>query len=291
MTDEYNVHDDPLCHTGGWVEESRYECGGTWFVNVRMVAVDPCEYDDETHENLHNGMATHCHRLDITRDCFDFDHEPTSDEVEAEVIATGFEPKKPKAGSPETFVYTGNPTTTDQGIALNADPVKTITDGEESVFEYSRVIHPTEYNELFSMLPITVDDKPTSMCLKGDWIYLYYARAGSPRPEQFFDRDFFLYSIRVHKDTGEVRRKGYNKGLTLTDEEFNSLEGASDLEGIIATGYYLDEPRYAIYYQCSSDPADYVADAAVVEKPYMGDTWENGVKVRTRKYTRESYED
>ena len=280
--------DDPLLHTGGWEVKSKSENDGTFFVNVRLVSVDPCEYDDETHDNLHRSMATHTHRKSIRHEWYEFDHDPSTEELQAAIDADGFDPKKPDFTGLVTYPHTGNAVVKDQVTMQNPDPIKSITEGEDDVYEYSAVLHPTEFNELFSMLPITVDDKPTSMCKKGDWLYLFYVRDGSERPAQFFDEDFFLYSVRVHKDTGETRRKGYNRGLTLTEEELNQLEGADELENIIATGYFLDEPYTTLYYMCSSEPEDYVADAAVVEVPYLGTTWENGVKFRTRKYTRES---
>ena len=90
----------------------------------------------------------------------------------------------------------------------------------------------------------------------------------------------------IHKDTGEIRRKGYNKGMPLSSAVTSTLEGFNLISNILAVGVYLDEPRVTVYYMKSSDEEDYVVNVANVDIPYYGTTWENGIKIRTREYTR-----
>ena len=163
-------------------------------------------------------------------------------------------------------------------------PIQVVTPNEPDVTEYSATTHPVEYSNLLSMSPINIEESPTSLALKGDWLYLYYMREGSPLPTQFFTATFFMYSARVHTVTGQVLRKGYNKGMTLTASELEQLAGANGIENIIATGYFLDEPKISLYYAKSNDPADYVHDPVSVKVPYFGTTWENGEVLHTREY-------
>jgi hypothetical protein len=67
----------------------------------------------------------------------------------------------------------------------------------------------------------------------------------------------------------------------------SNLEGTDDIENVIATGYFLDEPKTTIYYMRSSEPEDFVNNPAVVEIPYLGTTWQDGVKLHTREYMRD----
>lgn len=291
MTNTYNPDDDPLCLTGGWEEESRYKCGDTWFVNVRMVAVDPIEYSEEVHDKIHYNMATHQHRQELTRDCFDFEHEPTTQDVQEAVDATGFNPYRPSFISANTaYALTGNITLQDGVVQITSEPLLTKTEGLGDVLEYSAVENPVEFEELYAQVPIDVDERPTGIALKDDWIHLRYTRSGPVPPVQFFDKVYKLYSVRVHKDTGEVRRKGYDYGLTISDEAFSVLDGAPDRSAVLATGHWLDQDRVTLYHAYEGEE-NVVRDVAIVEVPYMGTTWENGVQVRTRRYTRESYEE
>jgi len=278
-----------LCedHCGGWEVVFSNVIDDKHILTISMVSVDACHYDDELHHKLHEGMSSHSHRKIVKTEAFIFDHYPSDEEIEEELINNGFNPIIQECIGYATFAFSGNVAVENNTTLQMTAPIKTVTEGQEDVFEYSALLHPEEFDNLYGMLPITVEDRPTSMSIKGSWLYLYYVRDSHSRPTQFFDDDYFLYSVRVHKDTGQVVRKGYNKGLTLTEEEISTLQDAETFENIIATGYYLDEPRITLYHMRSSEPEDFVNNPAIVEIPYLGTTWENGSILHTREYMRD----
>tara|TARA_R110000822_G_scaffold140019_3_gene277749 strand:- start:895 stop:1671 length:777 start_codon:yes stop_codon:yes gene_type:complete len=249
----------------GWQVRKSEVIGDTHLVTVTMTSVDPNQYTEEIHNKLHENLTSHSHRFSVSTNLFTFDHEPTDEDIEEAVTNIGFSPdltpSKPSS-------------------------IKTTTVGESDVLEYSANFHPAEFLELLNMVPISLDENPTSMSLKGDWLHLYYVNEKHTPPSQFFSNSFFLYSVRIHRTTGQIKRKGYNKGLTLGSDVTDTLAGFDSIENIVAEGIYLDEPLVAIYYMKSSDEKDYVESFAVVDTPYYGTTWENGNIIRTREYKR-----
>jgi len=250
----------------GWKIKDSKVIDNLHLVTVEMTSTTPCEYTEEYHIEMHNDLAPHAHHYMVSTDLFTFEEEPTTEDIEAAVIASGFTPTLPDR--------------------QRTTAIKTITVGEVDVFEYSARSQPVEFLELFNMIPIIINENPTAMSLKGDWLHLSYVGVSDTPPAQFFTESFFLYSVRIHKDTGEIRRKGYNKGMTLGDDVTSTLEGFNLISNILAVGIFLDEPRVTVYYMKSSDEKDYVANVANVDIPYYGTTWENGIKIRTREYTR-----
>ena len=250
----------------GWEIKDSRVIGDLHLVTVEMTSTTPCEYTEENHTEMHNDLATHAHHYMVSTDLFTFEEEPTTEDIEAAVIASGFTPILPDT--------------------RRTAAIKSITTGEDDVYEYDARLHPKEFLELLDMVPIAISKNPTSMSLKGEWLHLYYVNAASTPPSQFFTESFLFYSVRIHKDTGEIRRKGYNKGMTLGDDVTNTLEGFSLISNIVAVGVFLDEPRVTVYYMKSSDKKDYVESFTNVDIPYYGTTWENGIKIRTREYTR-----
>jgi hypothetical protein len=250
----------------GWQVSKSEVIGETHLVTITMTSVDPNQYTGELHEKLHDGLVAHTHRISISTNLFTFDHKPTDEDIEEAITNNGFSPDLQASPKPSA--------------------IKAITTGELDILEYSATIHPTKYLELFNMIPISIEEPPTSMSLKGDWFYLYYITVNYTPPKQFFNDEFLIYSVRIHKDTGVVRRKGYRKGLGLSAEVTSTLGGFSSIENILGTGFYLDEDLVTIYYMKSSDEKDYVESFAVVDTPYYGTTWENGKVIRTREYMR-----
>ena len=250
----------------GWQVRKSEVIGETHLVTVTMTSVDPHQFTEELHNKLHNDLTSHSHRFSVSTNLFTFDHEPTDEDIEEAVTNNGFSPNLLPSPKPSA--------------------IKAITTGEVDILEYSATIHSTKYLELFNMIPISIEEPPTSMSLKGDWLYLYYIVADFTPPRQFFTEEFFIYSVRIHKDTGVVRRKGYRQGLGLSEEVTSTLEGFSSIENILGTGFYLDEDLVTIYYMKSSDEKDYVESFAVVDTPYYGTTWEDGNIIRTREYKR-----
>lgn len=279
-----------LCeqHCGGWEVIASNEINNMHILTISMVSVDHHSTDTEFHETLHNEMITHGHRKQVRTECFTFNTYPSDEEIEAALIERGFNPTISNPTDLITFARTGNIVIDpEENVVQATAPIKAVTEGQEDSLEYSRTLHPTEYNELYNLIPISLTEYPSSLCKKGDWIHLYYVRENSTPPDQFFDQNFFLYSIRVNINTSEVLRKGYNKGMDLSEEQLALLPGSEDLENIVAVGHYLDEPKTTIYYMRSSNPEDFVSNPAVVEIPYFGTTWENGVILHTREYMRD----
>ena len=272
----------------GWNIVSTEINEGAYLLTIEMTSVDPCSYNEELHEQLHNELIAHTHRTETSSGLFTFDHNPTTAEVEQAVTERGFNPVLNDIDRGVIVMYGHGNLDVDENnsVTRKTNAIKTITEGEDDVLEYNFNLHNTEFMNLYSMLPISVDRMPTSMSLKGDWLHLYYVNAEHAPPEQFFADSFFLYSVRIHKDTGEIKRKGYDKGMTLDEETVDSLQGFDTLENIVATGTYLDEPRVTIYHMKSSDKEDYVNNVSTVEIPYYGTTFENGVIVRVREYLR-----
>jgi hypothetical protein len=278
-----------LCenHCGGWEVTAHSEAGGTHILTLTTVSVDLHPTSTDFHDTLHNEMVTHGHRKQVKMECLTFDSYPTDEEIEIALTEIGFNPVIQEPTELVTFSRVGNIRLDNGVVSQDTAPIKTVTNGQPDVIEYSRTLHPTEYNNLYNMIPITLTEYPSSLCLKEDWIHLYYVRENSNPPDQFFDQDFFLYSVRVNRVTSEILRKGYNKGLDLSAEQLAALPGSEDLENIIAVGHYLDEPKITIYYMRSSEPEDFVSNPAVVEIPYFGTTWENGSILHTREYMRD----
>ena len=274
-------------HCGGWEIIAADNINGNHILTISMVSVDNHSTDTEFHDTLHNEMITHGHRKQVRTECFTFNNYPSDDEIEEALASRGFNRTITDNTDLITFARTGNIIKQGSTVVQESAPIKAVTAGQEDTLEYSRILHPTEYNNLYSLIPIVLTEEPSSLCRKGDWLHLYYVRENSTPPSQFFTENFFLYSVRININTSEVLRKGYNKGLDLTPSQMSLLPGASDLENIIAVGHYLDEPKTTIYYMRSSRPEDYVDNPAVVEIPYMGTTWENNMLLHTREYMRD----
>ncbi len=72
--------DSTLMETGGWEVKSKSECGGTFFITVSLVAVEKTyNYD----------------RVSVETEWYEFDHDPTTEELQAAIDADGFDPTKP----------------------------------------------------------------------------------------------------------------------------------------------------------------------------------------------------
>ena len=260
----------------GWKVKKSEVINGEHLVTVELISKDAFQYDELLHTELHSEKINHTHHYAVTTDLLTFDHEPTSSEIEEVVINRGFNPVL-ECNSSELEVDSNNNT------IRKTDPIRIITEGEEDVFEYNSRVHPVEFAKIFNMLPISVESIPTSISLKGDWIYLYYVSEDSHPPTQFFTEDFLLYSVRVHKDTGEIKRKGYVKVVSLEESLTSTLEGFNNVDNIIGTGVFLDEPKVTIYHTKEGEEADPLTPT---DTPYYGTTWENGKIVKERKYTK-----
>ena len=276
----------------GWVVDNLEEVDGLYLATITMTSIEPNTYDEGLHKELHDTLIAHTHRKSTTTNLFTFDHAPTDADIEQTLKEYKFSPIFNDVPRDIIVMYgPGNLEREGNTLKRKSAPIVTNTDGEEDVLEFNRTLNPKEFKKLYDMLPITVDEMPTSMSLKGEWIYLYYVNAENRPPEQFaFSENFYLYSVRIHKDTGEVRRKGYNKVSSLPKEMTSSLqEYENTICGpIVAVGVFLDEPQITIYYMKSFDLEDRVKDVATVEIPYYGTTWRNGKLLHTRMYKRHS---
>lgn len=229
--------------------------GDKHVLTINMVSVSPPSPDGNS-----SGMTA-------KTEVFVFDHQPTDKEVEDAVRDYGFSP----------VIESVTPSRPDIAVRI-------LTDGEPDVFEYSLHDHPKKFWEIFNLIPIKINEVPSSASIKGDWIYIYYIGRESNPPLQFFDRPCLGYSVRIHKTTGEVRRKSYHLGLALDGKAAPSLAGLERIQNIVATGIYLDEPIVTVYHMKSSAPEDYVSDPRDLKVPYYGTSWENGVMTRRREY-------
>ena len=138
----------------GWEVSKSEVIGETHLITVTMTSVDPNQFTEELHNKLHNDLTSHSHRFSVSTNLFTFDHEPTDEDIEEAVTNSGFSPDLSPSPKPSA--------------------IKAVTTGEVDILEYSATIHPTKYLELFNMIPISIEEPPTSMSLKGDWLYLYY---------------------------------------------------------------------------------------------------------------------
>jgi|APSaa5957512622_1039677.scaffolds.fasta_scaffold17515_2 hypothetical protein len=258
---------------GGWKVIKKEEVAGEYLVTVELTSVDLYQYTAEFHAELHKDLVEHTHHYTVSSDLFTFDHSPTESEIETAAIARGFNLTIDNNPSDLMLDETNN-------TIRKRDAIRIITPGQEDVLDYNSRTHPAEFTELFNMIPITIDSIPASISLKGDWLYIYYTSL----PTQFFTEEFLLYSVRIHKDTGMVRRKGYVKEMILNKEVTDTLEGFDVITNIIGTGVFLDEPKVTIYYALEGAAANPLTPG---DTPYYGVTWEEGVQIRTREYTRE----
>jgi len=247
------------------------ELDGDFLVSVTLHAAEACEYDEDYHSALHENRIRHCHASSKTNTLMVFDHNPS----EADIIS-----KAEEYG--HVFVIEPNPRAENFAFETiyNLKPIRAITEGEEDVPHWSATLHRAEFLSLLAQIPVQPDLEPSIVCKKGEWFYMYWTKVA--KPEQYFEDDYFLYSVRVHETTHAIERKGYYSGNPLNLPEFQEVLG--DLP-TIATGVYLDEDdKITIYYPKSLSAEDQVENVFVVDTPYNGSTFQHGVLIRTREY-------
>jgi hypothetical protein len=81
-----------MTKTAGWEVANKEVNEGVYLLTVKMTSVDPCSYNEELHDQLHNELIAHTHRSEVSSGLFTFDHDPTTEEVEAAVVERGFNP-------------------------------------------------------------------------------------------------------------------------------------------------------------------------------------------------------
>jgi len=248
---------------------------GKWELTVCLHAIERFDWSDKDHKRMHDLQIRHSHRSSHNIQPMLFDSDPSDQDIieMAEEYGHSFEITESMQGQTRAWesVY-------------DIGPIVAETLGEEDAVHYSPLLHPREYLETLDLIKdvITLEEPhPSSVTKKGDWLNMYWTTL--QKPTQFFEDDHFCYSVRVHITTGETKRKIYHMGNPLGLPEFDKkLNGITPL----AVGIYLDEsnPRYTVYYPKSIEAKDQVEDVAIVDTPYLGTTFEDGIEIRTREY-------
>jgi hypothetical protein len=228
---------------------------GVYLVTIRTTSCSPI-----------NSVSGKSHRTIRTSELFTFDHEPSNEEIEVQLQECGFNPELEKVPS-----------------IINKIRVDT---GDERHFSYDYINDEDDYVAVMDSVPIAIDNYPLYVMVKGDWIYLYYLvdNRGIHYPTQFFSTNHDLYSVRIHKETGEVRRKGYDFDLTVDSSITNSLEDFNEVNHIIGTGHFYDEGKITIYHTAEARGAGILNPLLNVSIPFYGITWEDNSKLHTRYY-------
>jgi hypothetical protein len=243
MTNETSV-------TAGWEIINTEVIDGTYLVTVKTTSCSPI-----------NSVSGESHRIIRTSELFTFDHEPSDEEIEVQLQERGFNPELEKAVSENKMIVE--------------------TEGDQ-VLGYDYINDENDYIAIMDLVPISIEENPFQVTIKGNWIYLYYISV----PDQFFDieQEHILYSVRIHKETGEVRRKGYNFNLTIDSSVTNSLEDFNEVNHIIGTGHFYDEDKVTIYHTAEARAAGVPNPLLNGSIPFYGITWENNSKLHTRYY-------
>jgi hypothetical protein len=194
-----------------------------------------------------------------------FDHDPTHEDILAKAAEYNHS-------------FTINRSTLNNGTVYNNSPIVTTTEGEDDTTEWSCKTHKTEFDNMLALVPISLNSNPYSISKKGSWIYIYYPE--NLKPTQFFSdsETYQLYSVRIHKDTSEVKRKGYFRNNPSNLAEHKEVLGEKP---IIGTGIYLDDNAFTLYYPKTLGDE---VDPALVDKPYLGSHFKDNVLIYTREY-------
>jgi hypothetical protein len=244
------------------------QIGDEFILSVTLHSKVDSDWTDEYHTELLNNMTAHTQFKSSTGSMMTFDHNPSHEEIISKAEEYGHEFIIDKKVN-QDFAY---------GNLADTRPIVTKTEGEEDTIEYTRNLHPDEFTNLYNQVPISIDLLPTSICKKGNLFYLYYVER--LKPTQWFGEDetFFLYSVRIHEDTSEIKRKGYNKGNPNNLPEHRDILGERP---IIAVGEYLDENAFTLYYPKILGEE---VDPAIVDKPYLGSHFKDDILIYTREY-------
>ncbi len=194
-----------------------------------------------------------------------FDHDPTHEDILAKAAEYDHD-------------FTIERATLKDGSVYNNSPILSITEGEDDTTEWSCKTHKVEFDNMLSLVPITLDTTPYSISKKGSWLYIYYPE--THKPTQFFSESetYQLYSVRIHESTSEVKRKGYFRNNPLNLAEHREVIGEKP---IIGTGIYLDNNAFTLYYPKTLGDE---VDPALVDKPYLGSHFKDNVLIYTREY-------
>jgi hypothetical protein len=247
------------------------ELDGTFLISVVLYSKEVCDYDEDYHAALHENRIRHNHQSSKTSTMMQFDHSPSEEDILAKAEEYGHK-----------FVIEPNPRVENFAFETiyNLKPILAITETDEEHVHWSATLHRVDFLALLSQIPIQPELEPSIVCKKGEWFYMYWTKA--VRPTEFFEDDYFLYSVRVHETTKEIKRKGYYSGNPLNLPEFEEVLG--DLP-TIATGVYLDEDdMITIYYPKSLSGEDHVDNVFVVDTPYLGSTFHHGELIKTTEY-------
>jgi hypothetical protein len=255
MTDLYTIN-------------KKEELNGEFIISITLNSKVNSDWTEEYSEELLKNMTGHTRFQSSTGEIMVFDHDPTHEDILEKATEYGHEfsvDKKVK----QDFAY---------GNLADTRPIVTKTEGEEDTVEYTRNLHPDEFTALYNQVPVVIDLLPTSICKKGKLFYLYYVER--LKPTQWFNdsETFFLYSVRIHEDTEEIKRKGYNKGNPNNLPEHRDILGERP---IIAAGEYLDENAITLYYPKTLGEE---VDPAIVDKPYLGSHFKDDILIYTREY-------
>ena len=244
MTDLYNIG-------------SKEEINGEFLVSITLHTKVT---NDASDTDYNFSSSTNQHMV--------FDHDPTHEDILAKATEYGHN-------------FTINRSSFSEGTVYSTTPVVTKTDGEEDTTEWTSTIHKSEYDTMLALVPISLNTNPHSISKKGSWFYIYYLE--NSKPTQFFSESetYQLYSVRIHEDTNETKRKGYFRNNPLNLAEHRDVVGEKP---IIGTGVYLDDNAVTLYYP--KNLGDEV-DPATVNKPYLGSHFKNNNLVYTREYKKD----
>lgn len=246
-----------MTKTAGWEITNKELNEGLYLLTIEMISLSPI-----------NSISGIRHRASKTSNLFTFDHDPSNNEIETTLEEYGFNPELEEVSGDRLI-----------------NKIRIDTDSEQQ-FGYDFQNNTEDYLNIMGLVPIAIDKNPGYVILKGDWIYLYYTREDTNYPKQFFSTKHILYSVRIHKDTGETKRKGYDFDLTISDTVKNSLEGFNDINHIIGTGHFYDEDRVTVYYLAEALGEDVANPLLNVLTPFYGITWEGNNKLYNRYYHR-----
>jgi len=88
MINELNV-------TAGWEIVNSELNEGTYLITVKTTSCEP-NFEEVLHTQMHNDKVSHTHRVERGLELFEFDHNPTTAEIQSALDERGFNPIIPR---------------------------------------------------------------------------------------------------------------------------------------------------------------------------------------------------
>jgi len=84
-----------LSVTAGWEITNSELNEGTYLITVKTISCEP-DFEEALHIQMHNDKVSHSHRVEQALELLEFDHNPTTAEIQSVLDARSFNPVIPR---------------------------------------------------------------------------------------------------------------------------------------------------------------------------------------------------